>query len=118
MARQRPGTGKQRRARPHPGIGARRQAGVRSPSDAAILPDKQDSVLERAGREESEKPPVLKELEHQAVLGVLKATQWRIHGPQGAAARLGLNAFTLTSRLKRLGLARGSDAHQAFLRET
>ena len=43
---------------------------------------------------------------------------WRVQGPQGAAARLGLTAFTVTSRLKRMGLARGSDAHQAFLRAT
>ncbi|MBE7157479.1 MAG: sigma 54-interacting transcriptional regulator [Rhodospirillales bacterium] len=88
------------------------------PSDATILPSRQGLAPELGELEVGQKPPVLKELEYQTVLSVLKATQWRIHGPQGAAARLGLNAFTLTSRLKRLGLARGSDAHRAFLRGT
>ena len=61
-------------------------------------------------------PDRLKELEHQTILRALEATGWRVHGPQGAAARLGVNAFTLTSRLKRLNLARNSEAHRAFLR--
>ena len=55
-------------------------------------------------------------VEHQTILSALKATRWRIHGPEGAAARLGINAFTLTSRLRRMGLARHGEVHQAFLR--
>ena len=58
----------------------------------------------------------LRSAEHRMILDTLRATGWRIHGAQGAAARLGVNAFTLTSRLKRLGLARHGPAHQAFLR--
>ena len=58
----------------------------------------------------------LKEEERLAVLDVLRATRWRVHGPNGAAARLGVNAFTLTSRLKRWGLERHGEAHRAFLR--
>ena len=61
-------------------------------------------------------PDQLKNVEYQTILRALEATNWRIHGPQGAAARLGVNAFTLTSRLKRLNLARHGEAHRAFLR--
>ena len=55
-------------------------------------------------------------LEYRATLEALRTTRWRIHGPEGAAALLGVNAFTLTYRLKRLGLQRHGEAHQAFLR--
>jgi len=37
---------------------------------------------------------------------VLHETSWRIRGPHGAAARLGLKPTTLESRIKKLGLAR------------
>ena len=40
------------------------------------------------------------------LLQVLQDTGWRIRGPHGAAARLGLNPSTLESRIKRLGLTR------------
>jgi transcriptional regulator of acetoin/glycerol metabolism len=40
------------------------------------------------------------------ILQVLADTGWRIRGPHGAAARLGLKPSTLESRLKRLGLTR------------
>ena len=59
----------------------------------------------------------LKGVEYQTILSALKATGWRVHGPGRAAVRLGINPFTLTSRIKRLGLARHSEAHLAFLRE-
>ena len=70
---------------------------------------------------DSPPPPIvapldqLRNAEYQTILGALKATGWRVHGPGGAAVRLGINAFTLTSRLKRLGLARHGAAHRAFL---
>jgi transcriptional regulator with GAF, ATPase, and Fis domain len=37
---------------------------------------------------------------------VLHDTGWRIRGPHGAAARLGLKPTTLESRIKKLGLTR------------
>jgi formate hydrogenlyase transcriptional activator len=37
---------------------------------------------------------------------VLTQTDWRIRGPAGAAARLGLKPTTLESRIKKLGLTR------------
>jgi transcriptional regulator with GAF, ATPase, and Fis domain len=40
------------------------------------------------------------------ILQVLQETGWRVRGPHGAAARLGLKPSTLESRIKRLGLTR------------
>jgi formate hydrogenlyase transcriptional activator len=37
---------------------------------------------------------------------VLHETAWRIRGPHGAAARLGLKPTTLESRIRKLGLTR------------
>src|SRR4029078_10878733 len=48
----------------------------------------------------------LQELERLHILQMLDRTMWRIYGPDGAAAQLGLNPSTLRSRLKRLGLKR------------
>jgi len=48
----------------------------------------------------------LDDVERQHILTVLKATDWRISGPNGAAKILGLNPSTLRSRLKKLGIQR------------
>jgi formate hydrogenlyase transcriptional activator len=40
------------------------------------------------------------------ILAALESTAWRIEGASGAAARLGINASTLRSRMKKLGIAR------------
>jgi len=44
------------------------------------------------------------EAERQHIARVLESTGWRIKGPRGAAAVLGLNPATLYSRMKKLGL--------------
>jgi transcriptional regulator with GAF, ATPase, and Fis domain len=44
--------------------------------------------------------------ERQQILATLEQTGWRIRGPAGAAALLGLKPTTLESRIKRLGLQR------------
>jgi DNA-binding NtrC family response regulator len=41
------------------------------------------------------------------ILDALHATNWVLAGPHGAAARLGIKRTTLTSRMKKLGIARG-----------
>lgn len=48
----------------------------------------------------------LEDLERRHILTVLKATNWRISGPNGAAKILGLNPSTLRSRLKKLNIKR------------
>jgi len=58
---------------------------------------------------EPERPaasPTLHDAEREQILRVLRETKWTIGGPHGAAARLGLKRTTLTSKIKKLGLAR------------
>jgi formate hydrogenlyase transcriptional activator len=42
--------------------------------------------------------------EHQHITGVLKTTGWRIKGPRGAAAILGIKPSNLYAKMKRLGI--------------
>ena len=44
--------------------------------------------------------------EHDNVLRALERTNWRVYGPDGAAALLGVKATTLASRIRKLGLTR------------
>ncbi len=60
----------------------------------------------------SEPPLTLQELERRHILEVLQSTHWRVSGPKGAAAILGINPKTLESRMKKLGIQRG-DASEA-----
>jgi formate hydrogenlyase transcriptional activator len=51
----------------------------------------------------------LAQTEKERILEVLKQTNWRIEGPNGAAAILKLNASTLRSRIKKLGVKRSRE---------
>jgi len=51
-------------------------------------------------------PADLKELERRHILQTLALTDWRIAGPDGAAARLGIPPSTLRSRMKQFGMKR------------
>ncbi len=51
-------------------------------------------------------PATLDAVEREHILHVLEQTQWRIEGPWGAAARLGLNPSTLRGRLRKLRITR------------
>jgi transcriptional regulator with GAF, ATPase, and Fis domain len=48
----------------------------------------------------------LRALERANILLALERTAWRVAGPAGAARLLGVNASTLASRMKALGIAR------------
>jgi PAS domain S-box-containing protein len=50
----------------------------------------------------------LEEFERRYILDVLSKTGWRITGPGGAAEILGLKRTTLQSKMKRLGIQRGT----------
>ena len=52
----------------------------------------------------------LSAIERMHILAVLKRTNWRIDGPDGAARALNLNPSTLRSRMKKLGIQRAADA--------
>jgi transcriptional regulator with GAF, ATPase, and Fis domain len=48
----------------------------------------------------------LGEVERRHILAVLEQTGWRVTGPNGAAAVLGMKRTTLQSRMKKLGIQR------------
>ncbi len=48
----------------------------------------------------------LEDVEREHILQVLRETNWIVGGPQGAAARLGLNRTTLNYRMRKLGIQR------------
>jgi transcriptional regulator of acetoin/glycerol metabolism len=48
----------------------------------------------------------IEQLERENLILALEATGWRVSGEKGAARLLGINASTLSSRLKALGIMR------------
>lgn len=63
-------------------------------------PDPRSDKLRPAG--------TIEEVERRYVLDVLNQTGWRITRPNGAAEILGLKRTTLQSKMKRLGIQRGT----------
>jgi formate hydrogenlyase transcriptional activator len=55
---------------------------------------------------EGGKNQTLEDAERAHILAILKETKWVLSGPQGAAARLGLNRSTLRFRMGKLGIVR------------
>ena len=56
------------------------------------------------------RPQSIDQVERNHILEVLIRTNWRIEGPEGAAALLNLNPSTLRSRMKKLGVQRSTQA--------
>jgi len=52
------------------------------------------------------KPQTMEEAERAHILATLKETKWVIAGPNGAAARLGMNRSTVQFRMKKLGIVK------------
>jgi formate hydrogenlyase transcriptional activator len=50
-------------------------------------------------------------VERNYILRILEQTRWRVEGPKGAAAVLGLNPSTLRSRMLKLGIRRPNRSH-------
>jgi len=48
----------------------------------------------------------LDEAQRKHILAILEETNWIVGGPNGAAARLGMNRSTLQFRMRKLGIAR------------
>ena len=74
-----------------------------------------DGVFEPAPLENCEPLPreiadtTLEEKIRQEILTACLRSNWRLGGPRGAAAKLGLNRTTLFYKMKRLGIARPAD---------
>ncbi|MEM7308413.1 MAG: sigma 54-interacting transcriptional regulator [Planctomycetota bacterium] len=89
-------------------IGARKAAGLvfEVPRSSGRRRDRRDGAgTAREGRELLREAD-LRKLERDNALAVLERVRWKISGPGGAAEFLGVNATTLTSRLKAMGIER------------
>jgi formate hydrogenlyase transcriptional activator len=53
--------------------------------------------------------PTLEDKIRREILAACQSAKWRLGGPEGAAARLGLKRTTLFHKMKRLGIARPAD---------
>ncbi|MEM6317018.1 MAG: sigma 54-interacting transcriptional regulator, partial [Bacteroidota bacterium] len=53
--------------------------------------------------------PTLEEIQRQHIIEVLKHTEWRVSGENGAAKILGLRPTTLYSKIERLGIKRSKE---------
>ena len=69
-------------------------------------PTTPDAITERTS------PSNLKTVDRNHILAVLKQTNWRISGPDGAACILALHPNTLRSRMKKLGISRDTATHR------
>jgi len=63
-------------------------------------------------RSDKSKPQTLAEADRVHILEALKETRWVIAGPNGAAARLGMNRSTVQFRMKKLGIVRPRNMSQ------
>jgi formate hydrogenlyase transcriptional activator len=62
--------------------------------------------LKAVAAPEADGAATLADAEREHILAVLRETRWRIGGPSGAAARLGLKRTTLQSKMRKLGISR------------
>ena len=74
-----------------------------------------DGIFEPAPLEACEPPqpelvnPTLEDKIRREILAACESAKWRLGGPEGAAAKLGLKRTTLFHKMKRLGIARPAD---------
>ena len=73
-------------------------------SHSAAIPDPSSSFSSLAPTSPS--ISTLEEAERQHILRALRQTEWRIAGPKGAAAILGMKRTTLQARMRKLGIRR------------
>ncbi len=81
------------------------RAVILSPGPVLRVP-LQDLPSRSIAGSDKRRPQTLAEAERLHILQALKETKWVIAGPNGAAARLGMNRSTVQFRMKKLGIAR------------
>jgi formate hydrogenlyase transcriptional activator len=64
------------------------------------LAELKEAVVEKASSELG----TLQEMEREHVLRAIRASKWKIGGPNGAAARLGMKRTTLAYRIRKLNI--------------
>jgi formate hydrogenlyase transcriptional activator len=73
-----------------------------------VVPSSHSELLVSAPEAPGRPLETLKSTERNHILAALKQTNWVIDGPRGAAKILALHPNTLRSRMKKLGIVRGS----------
>jgi formate hydrogenlyase transcriptional activator len=71
-----------------------------APLDSIVLPERKTSVA----------PKTLAQAESNFILEAIKAADWVIGGPKGAATSLGIKRTTLIGKMRKLGLSRSTEA--------
>jgi PAS domain S-box-containing protein len=86
------------------------RAVITSPDSVLRLPEAlvSESSPNRTSADSAIQLIDLQSVERRHILGVLKAVNWRISGPKGAAKILGLNPSTLRFRMKKLEIQKNS----------
>jgi PAS domain S-box-containing protein len=80
---------------------------------ANIFEDSEAEVVSESGKPTAGRiltEDELTELQRQNILNALRASNWRVSGPNGAAKLLGLKPTTLTDRIKKLDIRRPHEA--------
>ena len=72
--------------------------------DKAVAPSKNGNAFDSARRQQLRR--LVEETDRNEIVRALDKTQWRVGGPNGAAALLGLKRTTLLTRIKKLGIQR------------
>ena len=77
-----------------------------APIFSAVAGDFAPTVVSPAAVPATSPASTLDEAQRQHILRVLRQTRWRIAGPNGAAAILGMKRTTLQARMRKLGIRR------------
>jgi len=82
---------------------------ILSPGPGLLLEELGDGIRTAvAARDAAGGTRPLEDVERDHILRVLESCDWRVRGPGNAARQLGLNASTLYSRMKKLGIHRSA----------
>jgi formate hydrogenlyase transcriptional activator len=84
---------------------------ILSPGSTLLLEELGESAPGAGGAiTEAGRVRKLEDVERDHILRALESCDWRVRGKDNAASRLGLNASTLYSRMKKLGIQRSAPA--------
>lgn len=81
-------------------------AAIELPADFCAKLDPRTHSKPTAQAQGASPPGRLEDIERQHILEVLESAHWRLSGPSGASAVLGLHPNTLRHRMKKLGIRR------------
>ena len=87
------------------------RAVILSPSMTLMIEEPLLSSKPPKSTNKAQRAETLEQVERDHIVSTLEAVQWRVSGPQGAAEKLGINASTLRSRMRKMGIQQESAAN-------